>query len=85
MIVLTHRQEEERRRREEEMMRQRELEEQMRRKREESYRMGGFMDNVSNAVRKVLAFKCHIFLILLNKTIFLLFFFTERKGDENEF
>lgn len=50
-------------------MRQRELEEQMRRKREESYRMGGFMDNVSNAVRKLLAFKCHIFGILLYKTI----------------
>lgn len=45
--ILFGRQEEERRRREEEMMRQREMEEQMRRKREESYRMGGFMDNVS--------------------------------------
>lgn len=29
------------------MIRQREIEEQMRRKREESYRMGGYMDNVS--------------------------------------
>lgn len=48
-VLMTNRQEEERRRREEEMMRQREIEEQMRRKREESYRMGGFMDNVSNA------------------------------------
>lgn len=38
-------------------MRQREIEEQMRRKREESYRMGGFMDNVSSAVRRLLAFK----------------------------
>lgn len=47
--LLFDRQEEERRRREEEMMRQREIEEQMRRKREESYRMGGFMDNVSPA------------------------------------
>lgn len=56
-LVLNLRQEEERRRREEEMMRQREIEEQMRRKREESYRMGGFMDNVSNAFRKLLAFK----------------------------
>ncbi|KAK7125019.1 hypothetical protein R3I94_019165 [Phoxinus phoxinus] len=45
------RQEEERRRREEEMMRQRELEEQMRRKREESYRMGGFMDNREREMR----------------------------------
>ncbi|XP_072532070.1 splicing factor, proline- and glutamine-rich isoform X2 [Salminus brasiliensis] len=45
------RQEEERRRREEEMMRQRELEEQMRRKREESYRMGGFMDNRDREMR----------------------------------
>jgi len=84
VIVPTHRQEEERRRREEEMMRQRELEEQMRRKREESYRMGGFMDNVSNAVRKLLTFNCHICRNLLNKTISLLFF-AERKGDENEF
>lgn len=47
MGFLFGRQEEERRRREEEMMRQREMEEQMRRKREESYRMGGFMDNVN--------------------------------------
>uniref|UniRef100_A0A8C0Y2K8 Splicing factor proline/glutamine-rich n=1 Tax=Cyprinus carpio carpio TaxID=630221 RepID=A0A8C0Y2K8_CYPCA len=45
------RQEEERRRREEEMMRQREIEEQMRRKREESYRMGGFMDNRDREMR----------------------------------
>ncbi|XP_026989642.2 splicing factor, proline- and glutamine-rich isoform X2 [Tachysurus fulvidraco] len=45
------RQEEERRRREEEMMRQREMEEQMRRKREESYRMGGFMDNREREMR----------------------------------
>ncbi|XP_077052200.1 splicing factor, proline- and glutamine-rich isoform X2 [Siphateles boraxobius] len=45
------RQEEERRRREEEMMRQRELEEQMRRKRDESYRMGGFMDNRDREMR----------------------------------
>ncbi|XP_052440736.1 splicing factor, proline- and glutamine-rich [Carassius gibelio] len=45
------RQEEERRRREEEMMRQREMEEQMRRKREESYRMGGFMDNRDREMR----------------------------------
>ncbi|XP_060760719.1 splicing factor, proline- and glutamine-rich isoform X2 [Neoarius graeffei] len=45
------RQEEERRRREEEMMRQREMEEQMRRKREESYRMGGFMENREREMR----------------------------------
>uniref|UniRef100_A0A673GA71 Splicing factor, proline- and glutamine-rich-like n=1 Tax=Sinocyclocheilus rhinocerous TaxID=307959 RepID=A0A673GA71_9TELE len=45
------RQEEERRRREEEMMRQREIEEQIRRKREESYRMGGFMDNRDREMR----------------------------------
>ncbi|KAK3525449.1 hypothetical protein QTP86_031540 [Hemibagrus guttatus] len=45
------RQEEERRRREEEMMRQRDIEEQMRRKREESYRMGGFMDNREREMR----------------------------------
>ncbi|KAK2887013.1 hypothetical protein QQF64_014059 [Cirrhinus molitorella] len=45
------RQEEERRRREEEMMRQREIEEQLRRKREESYRMGGFMDNRDREMR----------------------------------
>ncbi|KAG9279684.1 splicing factor, proline- and glutamine-rich-like isoform X1 [Astyanax mexicanus] len=45
------RQEEERRRREEELLRQRELEEQMRRKREESYRMGGFMDNREREMR----------------------------------
>ncbi|XP_055076590.2 splicing factor, proline- and glutamine-rich [Misgurnus anguillicaudatus] len=45
------RQEEERRRREEEMLRQRELEEQMRRKREESYRMGGYMDNRDREMR----------------------------------
>ncbi|TRY94427.1 hypothetical protein DNTS_011353 [Danionella cerebrum] len=45
------RQEEERRRREEELMRQRELDEQMRRKREESYRMGGFMDNNDRGMR----------------------------------
>ncbi|TSK28206.1 Splicing factor, proline- and glutamine-rich [Bagarius yarrelli] len=45
------RQEEERRRREDEMMRQREMEEQMRRKREESYRMGGFMDNRDREMR----------------------------------
>ncbi|XP_030645245.1 splicing factor, proline- and glutamine-rich isoform X2 [Chanos chanos] len=45
------RQEEERRRREEEMLRQREMEEQMRRKREESYRMGGFMDNRDREMR----------------------------------
>uniref|UniRef100_W5LYL9 Splicing factor proline/glutamine-rich n=1 Tax=Lepisosteus oculatus TaxID=7918 RepID=W5LYL9_LEPOC len=45
------RQEEERRRREEEMMRQREMEEQMRRQREESYRMGGYMDNREREMR----------------------------------
>lgn len=45
------RQEEERRRREEEMLRQREMEEQMRRQREESYRMGGFMDNREREMR----------------------------------
>ncbi|XP_034772313.2 splicing factor, proline- and glutamine-rich-like isoform X1 [Acipenser ruthenus] len=40
------RQDEDRRRREEEMvLRQREMEEQMRRQRDDSYRMGGFMDN----------------------------------------
>ncbi|XP_048848466.1 splicing factor, proline- and glutamine-rich isoform X2 [Brienomyrus brachyistius] len=45
------RQEEERRRREEEMLRQREMEEQMRRQREESYRMGGYMDNRERDMR----------------------------------
>ncbi|KAA0710422.1 Splicing factor, proline- and glutamine-rich 100 kDa DNA-pairing protein [Triplophysa tibetana] len=45
------RQEEERRRREEEMMRQREIEEQMRRKREETYRMGGYMENREREMR----------------------------------
>ncbi|KAG2461172.1 SFPQ protein, partial [Polypterus senegalus] len=46
------RQEEERRRREEEMiLRQREMEEQIRRQREDSYRMGGYMDNRERDMR----------------------------------
>lgn len=64
--LLFGRQEEERRRREEEMMRQREIEEQMRRKREESYRMGGFMDNVSS----VHYFLLHLSLWMLDKLYF---------------
>ncbi len=69
-------------------MRQREIEEQMRRTREESYRMGGFMDNVSNAFRKLLAFNYNVGEILSSKIFssffYYLFFFAEREGDENE-
>uniref|UniRef100_A0A8C4SIH4 Splicing factor proline/glutamine-rich n=1 Tax=Erpetoichthys calabaricus TaxID=27687 RepID=A0A8C4SIH4_ERPCA len=63
------RQEEERRRREEEMiLRQREMEEQIRRQREDSYRMGGYMDNVrSSIVGFVVCFMtvCNVFLLIL--------------------
>lgn len=41
-------------------MRQREIEEQMRRKREETYRMGGYMENVSVAFRVFIMLKCHV-------------------------